>query len=463
MAVHNYTFTLTTQGPLHIGNGDKYGKTDYFVMKDRKHVAVLDARKFVQRLTPQQLDAYLLFLENAVGKQSDDLTSFLRKQHLEKTAESSYLYQAKMLLQQNKRGDYRYCDVWQCIKDGWGKPYVPGSSLKGMIRTALLSTLISKDSAKYQGCWRKEDVRSGDKRTASRAAAKLEALALGDPLHQDPVDHAMHYISVSDSAPLELTDLVFAQKYDAFAKSDRADHNQGDKSGNRLNIYRESIRPGVKITFDVSVDDHIEQLLPGIKLDQADMTPMFKAEADRYDKLFASKFGESSVAEKGSAQEQSDGLCRYVIQAGPRAGRRCPNQSVGNTGYCRIHQDKATDNARPSESVVCYLGGGVGFTNKTVEDAFFEDERDYVNEVQHIMHAQFPTKVARGRFRDIEQEVREAGFKPVYKDYRGRQHKEDHRHWQDGELGISPHTFKYGMVGDEKYPMGKCELRIEER
>lgn len=465
MTVHNYTFTLKTLGPLHIGNGETYGKTDYFVMKDRKHVAVLDARKFIQNLKPEKMDAYLQFLEDAAGRQSDDLTAFLRKQHLEKEAAASCLYQAEMRLQQNRGGVYRYFDVWQCIKDGWGKPYVPGSSLKGMIRTALLGAIIVKNPSAYKKSWRKEDLRSGDRRAATRAANRLEAQALGDPLHQDPVDHAMHYISVSDSQPLELTDLVFAQKYDAFAKNDRADHKESDKQGNRLNIYRESIKPGVEITFQVSVDDYIERLLPGIKLDQAGLTALFKAESDRYDKVFASKFGATSCNEKGAAQAQSDGRCCYVYQSGPFAGQRCRNRAVGDTGYCNTHKAMAKAQATPtaSQSVVCYLGGGVGFTNKTVEDALLADERDYVNEVEHIMYAQFPTKLARGKFRDIDRDVRDAGFRVTYKDYRGKQQKEDHRHWQDGELGVSPHTFKYGMVGSEKYPMGKCELKIEGR
>lgn len=463
MAVHHYTFTLTTRGPVHIGNGDTYGKADYFVTKDGRHVAVLDVRAFAQRLTPQQMDAYLQFLEDAGGKQSDDLTTFLRKHHLEKVAQASCLYQAEMRLRQNRQGQYQYCDVKQCIKDGWGKAYVPGSSLKGMLRTALLGEIISKDPKVYQRSWNREDVRSGDKRVASRAAGKLEAQALGNPLTAKPVDHSMRYISVSDSRPLELSDLVFAQKYDAFAVNDPATHKQGDRKGNWLNIYRESIKPGVDIVFDVSVDDAIEAYLPGIKLDAAGITSVLKEEADRYDKVFVSKFGILGNAKGAGKQEQSDGRCRYVIQSGPFAGQRCRNHAVGDTGYCRSHQDKAKDAAKPTESITCYLGGGVGFANKTVEDALLTDEHDYVNEVSRILYAQFPTKLAPGRFRDIQRDVRDSDFEPVSWDFRDRQHKEDHRHWQDGQLGVSPHTFKYGYVDGKPYPMGKCELRIEEK
>ena len=192
---------------------------------------------------------------------------------------------------------------------------------------------------------------------------------------------------------------------------------------------------------------------------------MLKAEADRYDKVFASKFGVSSTSKKDAKQEQSDGLCHYIYPTGLRAGMRCTNRAINGTGYCKTHMDKAKDVSKPIESVTCYLGGGVGFTNKTVEDALLTDERDYVNEVSRILYAQFPTKLARGRFPELERDVRDAGFRPVPGNFRGGQHKhkEDHRHWQDGELGVSPHTFKYGYVDGKSYPMGKCELRIEEK
>lgn len=460
MAVHNYTFTLTTLGPLHVGNGQTYGKTDYFVTKDGKHVGVMDVHKFIQRLTPRQMDDYLELLEG--GRQSEDLTSFLMGEHLERVAQDACLYQAQMYLSRNRRGAYNYCDVHQCVKDGWGKPYVPGSSLKGLIRTVLLGELIARNPSEFAQSWQKEDVRSTDRHVAGRAAKGIEDRAFGDPLESDPADHAMHYISVSDSKPLELSDLVFAQKYDAFAQDDRAEHKwgnrQSDMHGNKLNIYRESIKPGVEISFEVSVDDRIKHYLPGIELDQAGIATVFKAAADRYDRSFSDKFGESSSIDTDSAQSASDGRCRHVSPS----GLRCRNSEIPGTGYCRLHQDEA-GKATSTEKAVCYLGGGVGFTSKTVEDALFGDEADYVNEVSRILFAQFPTKLTRGKFRDLEDDVREAGFNPVYRDYRGKQRKEDHRHWQDGELGVSPHTFKYGIVDGEKYPMGKCELRIEER
>lgn len=37
-----------------------------------------------------------------------------------------------------------------CVTDPYGNPYIPGSSLKGMLRTILLSKDIDQDQIKYK-------------------------------------------------------------------------------------------------------------------------------------------------------------------------------------------------------------------------------------------------------------------------------------------------------------------------
>ena len=45
----------------------------------------------------------------------------------------------------------------QCfIKDAYGMPYIPGSSIKGMIRSALLAYEVKKNPKKYENI--KQDI-----------------------------------------------------------------------------------------------------------------------------------------------------------------------------------------------------------------------------------------------------------------------------------------------------------------
>lgn len=172
-----------------------------------------------------------------------------------------------------------------------------------------------------------------------------------------------------------------------------------------------------------------------------------------------------------AAASSDDGICRYVIQSGPFAGRRCKNHAVNGTGYCNTHQDAAmnvSSGSLQAKNTTCYLGGGVDYVSKTVIYALFEDRLDSVNEAARILDSQFPTRLDPQKHGSLRQEVKESGFeiKPMralYRSGRLKKAKDDHRHWRDLEFDVSPHTMKFGIVGNEKYPMGKCSICFKER
>lgn len=470
MAIRHYEIEFTTKGPVHIGNGEKYGKKDYFQSGGK--IAILDVRKFVARLTPEQISNYCNFLE------SDEITlqDYLEgDKGLRALAESSVLYKADTDLARARRGSRQRHDVWECIKDAEGRPYVPGSSVKGMIRTALLVSLLL-DDPDYRGLFDPEKVRSKQGRKSAdkdiqRRAFWREVLDQNNPKELTDV---MRYVSVSDSEPLSLDDLVFAKKYDRFCKDDKGWHkknmgNVSDKAyyeGNELNIYRESIRPDTRFTVSVDIDDRIDGYLAPLVLDADGLQKVLERSFELYKKCFLDRFdvgGEASV-DGGT----SDGKCRYINAAGPLAGTRCRNNAVDGTGYCNIHKDRAGEESATS-SAPCYLGGGIDFDSKTVLNALFPDDLERLAEASGILYSQFPTKIDFALHPELVEEVRKAGFEPesmVAKrkwDGRLQKGKDDHRHWKDVELGVSPHTMKFGIVGKERLPMGKCVVRIRER
>lgn len=99
----------------------------------------------------------------------------------------------------------------------------------------------------------------------------------------------------------------------------------------------------------------------------------------------------------------------------------------------------------------------------------FDDDAKRIDAISHTLFEQFPTKVDKSKRPSLWREVEEASFKPremrAVFDGKGKlkKAKDDHRHWKDPFLGVSPHTMKFGMIGDEKYPMGKCSIVIQER
>ena len=473
MGVRKLRFDIKVTGLVHIGNGQQYGKKDYFAHGGK--IAVLDVRKFVSRLAPEQVTRYCGFLENAYDRSG--LQGFLTQEQnadLLRIAQSSIAYRIDSPIATARRGSIQYHDVWQFVKDSSGNPYIPGSSVKGMLRTALLLNMVL-DDAGLRAATDIDTIADSKKARSATAGAKLNKAAFWKerPNPRDPgvVNDIMRYVLVSDSEPLSVDDLVFAKKYDKFSKGDSVDHklDMGKltvKEGNELDVYRECLRPGTTVSIDVVIDERIDEYLSSPELDARGLSKILQRSFDFYSKRFLSHFESGEGDSPASAA--SDGICQYVMTAGPLAGSRCRNKAVGNTGYCNTHQDKAGQGA-PAVETTCYLGGGVDFVNKTVTSALFSDEEDAVRAVAGILYSQFPTKIDRSVHPSLYNDVQRAGFGPICFEARrtrpnGRitKAKDDHRHWRDEEIGVSPHTMKWGVVGKERYPMGKCSITVRE-
>ena len=477
MAVRHYKIVLTTVGPVHVGNGEKLGKKDYFKLDD-KSIGVLDVEKFVGRLSSKDLEEYCAFLESKDSRYS--LQDFIDDhRQLSDAARKSVLYRVETALAKARRGSLQYFEVSKFVKDSYGCPYVPGSSLKGMLRTALLTYLILKDRSSYADLYDSFLARGNDRSKHFKACKKIERKAfwLEKPDAKDGkvVNDIMHYVSVSDSAPLSTNDLVFVKKYDKFSRNDTGRHKlamgqiskeSGYYEGNELNIYRESIRPGTRIEFTLDVDERIDAYLGGLVLDRDGITSVLEASFEVYKRCFLDYFDyQNDAFESNAGGTSDDGRCRYIYQSGPFAGMRCRNMAVGDTGYCNPHKEYAVPKGK---QVACCLGGGVDFDSKTVVNALLGEGRERVDEISRILYAQFPTWLDPSIHSNLQDEISESGFVAIRRGAKRNRSgkvtkgKEDHRHWKDVELGVSPHTLKLGIIGDKKYPMGRCTIEIEE-
>lgn len=453
MAVRHYKVTLTADGAVHIGNGMKYGKNDYFVLG--KKIAVLDAKKFVSMLDKSQLEQYCRHLDEANSRKG--FQDFLNNHgDLIRIAESCIAYTTETRLKKTRdKKNYQYLDVAEFVKDAYGCPYVPGSSAKGMLRTAIMTRVILSNRDRFSKLY--------DPDAGSKA---VEQAIFG----QSPQENLMRYVSVSDSKPLEPSCLAFVKKFDKFAKTDDGRHKKqmgrisDDQyyEGNELNIYRECLKPGTTIELTIDIDDRIDERL-GFSLDAQGIAETLKCAQDLYSERFLSHF----ETEKPGNDAAGDSRCRYVI---PSTGTRCRNTAATEDGYCRLHADKSdSSNDSKCNSLVCYLGGGVDFDSKTIINALFADQAKAVGETSHILYASFPTRIDSSRHPELKTLVREAGFEPheMKTQFKGggriSKAKDDHRHWKDIELGISPHTLKMGILDGKKYLMGKCSIKLEEK
>lgn len=167
----------------------------------------------------------------------------------------------------------RQVAIQQFVKDAYGLPYIPGSSLKGAIRTCLLAEDIMKNPGKYGRVKRNVTpifLGSKVKQTESLCFNNLNC----KEEKEDALNDEMKGVIVSDSKPLKYKDLTLCQKVDI-----------GLNGGKNVpNILRESLRTGVTVEFDLSIDTKI------VSLTKADIEQAVQNFYNMYKKVYVDKF-----------------------------------------------------------------------------------------------------------------------------------------------------------------------------
>lgn len=131
---------LTTLTPVHIGSGIVLQNNIDFIQGDvdgYTYLGILDHQKLMQVIGLERIDSWVAAIERGEGMA--DFLADCSTQELTIEDYSSRLAYCPQPLNMATNEPMR-----EFIHDGFGKAYIPGSSLKGSIRTALLSYLIDK-------------------------------------------------------------------------------------------------------------------------------------------------------------------------------------------------------------------------------------------------------------------------------------------------------------------------------
>lgn len=255
-----YILELRTQTPVFIGQGKEIGKKEYIYDFKRNEVLVLDFFKAFQGLKKRKLDGeFQKYLMNP--SDPHDLYSFFRVQRVDRKDYLPWIaYTMPMGDTLNDNNSKRNISTF--IKDPYGLPYVPGSSLKGVLRTALLQyDLLSRpdlaaDDAKGLSAAVQQDRNRETHEEVKKIGRKVEAAFLHNRISQDEkkeledaVNDMMRYVIVGDSTPLNLSDLCLCRKIDL-------SQNGNDRA---IPVLRECLKPGTVITFPVTIDTRASQ------------------------------------------------------------------------------------------------------------------------------------------------------------------------------------------------------------
>lgn len=216
-----FTVDLTTLSPLHIGTGDLLQQGyDYVVHGGRTWVVHADA--LLDAVWGPKPDPRLL------GRPADELLAAL--------GGGAYDPQApyfRYVLPGQPRATAKGAEVREQLKDPWDRPYLPGSSVKGALRTVLAAV-----------GWQQRGLRLDPSRlrdNRSWAAQPLERSIFG----RDPNHDLLRALLVGDSDPVSPECLILVNAQVAV------------KERLASPIELEAVRPGTAFHLTVTLDGYL--------------------------------------------------------------------------------------------------------------------------------------------------------------------------------------------------------------
>ena len=319
-----YKFVFNTVGPVFVGSGQNLKKKEYIFDEKKGRVKIIDVNKmlgFICKDKNLMRDYEKLMMS---GDKNDDLQSFFNDHKI-----SEKDYKNWILRECNVKGNFNGEDINTFVRDGRGEAYIPGSSLKGMFRTVILSYLIRHADEEYKNEMRArvaEDFSDEHLDEVDKAmSVKFLHSKLTDSDRKDMVNSIMRGLIISDSKKIADKNMALYRKFDMSVKGE----------GHEINLVRECVDFKVKIETTITIDTTI---FPYTK---DELFKMFEEFTQYYKEILEDKF-------KG-----------------------CPKHSVSNKRF--------------------FLGGGAGFISKTDLYALF-DEKKAIEITGRILDSKFQNK-----------------------------------------------------------------------
>ena len=249
MSYQHYNMKLTTLSPIFIGDGKKLIKKEYIYDGENKKIIIPDLFKMMDYFEMYRMNGeYEIYM--STKKNEINLGEWIKNKrgNLKMVSNfTKYVIDFKNADPRDAKGKFDLNEISTFIKDPYGLPYVPGSSIKGMIRTALLCYEIANND-KLSNLLNQIYERSKGNNNSRPHNLKEATVDLENEIFKSMNKSIMRGLIIGDSRPLKTTDLTLSKKID---------YTIG-KNENLLPIYRESIKPEVDIYFDISIDSLVD-------------------------------------------------------------------------------------------------------------------------------------------------------------------------------------------------------------
>lgn len=246
-----YTATLQVLTPVAVGDGNTLSKHDLIVQESRGRFKVLfpDPRLFYRMVAERSL---VRDYENFLCNEKQSLNEWLKDSGIKVGSREEWIAYA---LSVSSTDSPSIGQLHTCLRDPDGSAYIPGSTLKGMLRTALTALELKRRGIRFTA-------RDFDKNAGALAA-------MAEDLETELFCPSVPGISSEDSAPASrcvLRGLTVGDSsgvgnerlmlYSSVELKRRRISNRQEKS-KTLNAYHEAIIPRTRLTFPLTIDTSV--------------------------------------------------------------------------------------------------------------------------------------------------------------------------------------------------------------
>ncbi len=218
---------LETLSPIHIGSGEKY-KSSEFIIKGNQIIRV-DINKVYAILNEKDKDLFLEYLEDPVFRLND----LINRMKIPVSETKFYSSNLKTSIP---------TEISEHIKTNT-KGYIPGSSLKGAIRTAILGSFIGEKEISAIGkIFAMKNFWQRDKE-AERFMEGFFSTGRGQSSYSD----FMRFVQISDFSPVHDLCVYNIQSLEA----DGTKWRWYSRNGRAVQSYLETIEAGERLEGDI--------------------------------------------------------------------------------------------------------------------------------------------------------------------------------------------------------------------
>lgn len=264
-----YRMKLKVLTPVFVGGGieSQLNRTGYIYDEVKKKIYIIDETRLAEFLSsrPGLLEEFLVYVEknsgNAESQRKNNKKGANKKQqnpnknyiHLSDWLASkrvtNYAVMARQEIEAVETDKKEINDLHLFVRSAMGEPYIPGSAIKGALRSMLVKQVLADtDTAKW---WQEASGKINFKEIRNTANRLEQDITRRVPL--DKIDKAsalrdvFRGLAVSDTSPVP-ADRLFVGRQLRLSTHNKNGHLK------KLPLYLEYLRPGTELYFTVTIN-----------------------------------------------------------------------------------------------------------------------------------------------------------------------------------------------------------------